>query len=105
MNSINFALSCYSDFHRIGLRDMPTPLPPNPFLPGAFHAVYQRCLALETEVSDLQAPQTCPARIACARFLGSLLRLAPADNGQSQVQRDIVSAVDNVELLNSAGNI
>ncbi|KAI6015882.1 hypothetical protein BKA83DRAFT_4340362, partial [Pisolithus microcarpus] len=38
------------------------------------------------------------------RFLGQLLRLAPAGNGQSQVQRDIASAVDNVELLNLDGN-
>lgn len=83
---------------------MPTPLPPNPFPPGAFHAAYRRCLALEGEASDLQTAKTCPAPIVCARLLGHLLRLAPAGNGQTQVQRGIALTVDNVELMKLAGN-
>ncbi|KAI6004742.1 hypothetical protein EDD15DRAFT_2155432 [Pisolithus albus] len=83
---------------------MSIPLPPNPFPPSAFHAAYQRCLALEAEAPYVEVLQACPAPIVCARLLGHLLRLAPAGNGQSQLQREIAIAVDNVELMRLAGN-
>lgn len=83
---------------------MPTPLPPNPFPGNAFYVAYERCLALEAAAPDLRALHHCPPPIVCARILGYLLHLAPAGNGQGQVQREIVSAVDNVQLMELAGH-
>ncbi|KAI6046710.1 hypothetical protein EDC04DRAFT_2557553 [Pisolithus marmoratus] len=83
---------------------MPTPLPPNPFSGSAFCVAYERCLALEAAAPDLRALHHCPPPIVCARILGYLLHLAPAGNGQGQVQREIISAVDNVQLMELAGH-
>ncbi|KAI9567970.1 hypothetical protein HD554DRAFT_2172717 [Boletus coccyginus] len=82
---------------------VPTPLPENPFPQSAFHVAYQRCLALEAEARALKAPPHCPPPIVCARILGHLLRLAPAGNGQGQLQREITSATDNTVLMQVAG--
>ncbi|KAI5986008.1 hypothetical protein EDC04DRAFT_2589992, partial [Pisolithus marmoratus] len=83
--------------------DMTTPLPPNPFLGSAFYIAYERCVALEAAAHNLQAPPYCPSPIVCARLLGHLLRLAPAGNGQGQVQREIASAADDIKLMELAG--
>lgn len=81
----------------------PTPLPENPFPQSPLHVAYQRCLALEAETPDLKAPPHCPPPIVCARLLGHLLRLAPAGNGQGQLQREVASATDNTVLMHVAG--
>jgi hypothetical protein len=83
---------------------MPTTLPPNPFPPSVLHAAYQRCLDLETAAPNLQAPPDFPPPIICARLVGHLLRLAPDGNGRGQVQLEIASAIDDVNLMKLAGH-
>jgi hypothetical protein len=86
------------------LQDMPTALPPNTFPPNGIHAAYQRCLDLESAAPNLQAPPGWAPPIVCARLVGHLLRLAPDGNGRGQVQREIASAIDDVNLMKLAGH-
>ena len=79
-----------------------TPLPENPFQTGTLHAAYKQCLTLEAEASGLEPINNCPPPIICARLLGHLLRLAPAGDGQRQLQQEISCAKDHIMLIQVA---
>ncbi|KAF8556879.1 hypothetical protein OG21DRAFT_1482659 [Imleria badia] len=81
----------------------PTPLPPDPFPDNPLQTAYQRCLALEVAAqAGLKPNSSCPPPLVCARLLGHLLRLAPNTNGREQVQREIMSAADDDQLMEVA---
>lgn len=79
-----------------------TQLPSNVFAVDLWRHAYARCLDFESSSISALPPTQGPSPLVCARFLGYMIREAPADTGRDNISNDLIDCTDNEALKSLA---